>query len=174
MNRSIGKTPFEVVYTNPPQLALDLAPLPKLSGQSVAAENMAQRVRNIQVEVKQSLEEANKKYKAAADKHRRAKVFKEGDQVMVYLRKSRLSTATYSKLADRKYGPFRVKAKINDNAYIIDLPEHMQISSTFNVADLYEYYPDKPLYPESNSRASSPEVEVTYAGHNHKKCVIDW
>lgn len=29
MNRSTGMTPFEIVYTYPPQLALDLAPLPK-------------------------------------------------------------------------------------------------------------------------------------------------
>ncbi|XP_073260712.1 uncharacterized protein [Populus alba] len=107
LNRSTGKTPFQIVYCHPPHHALDLAPLPKIPGMSIAAEHMVDRIKTIQEEVRANLEEANVKYKTAADRKRRAKIFQ----------------------------------KINDNAYVVDLPTEMTISPTFNIADLFEYHP---------------------------------
>ncbi|KAJ4706620.1 Transposon Ty3-I Gag-Pol polyprotein [Melia azedarach] len=153
MNRSTSKTPFEVVYLQPPRHALDLVTLPALLGVSKAAENMAEKIQKIQEEVRASLESANEKYKQDADQHRRQKVFQEGDLVMAYLRKIRFP-GIRSKLQNRKYGPFRVAGKINENAYVLQLPSEWNISNTFNVADLYEYHEDEVLYPE-NLRTSS-------------------
>jgi uncharacterized protein (UPF0276 family) len=87
INRSIGKTPFQIVYCQPPRHALDLAPLPKLPSMSIAVEHMADRIKAIQEEVRTNLEESNARYKAAADRKRRAKIFQVGDLVMVYLHK---------------------------------------------------------------------------------------
>jgi hypothetical protein len=42
-------------------------------------------------------------------------------------------------LMPRGDGPFRVLAKINDNAYKIDLPPSYGVSNTFNVANLLPY-----------------------------------
>lgn len=110
-----GRSPFSLVYLKPPKHALDLARLPKVAGSNVAAENMAEQASNVQAEVKARLERKNAKYKAAADVERREKLFAESDQVMVFLRKERFPLGSYNKLKPRKYGPYKVVKKINDN-----------------------------------------------------------
>ncbi|KAL7129291.1 hypothetical protein ABFS83_13G056100 [Erythranthe nasuta] len=150
---------FALVYRAAPKHAVDLIRLPQEHRKSVAAERLANEVRDVQVEVKERLEQKNGKYKATADEHRKLKTFHAGDDVMVFLRKERFPVGTYSKLKPKKYGPFKVLQKINDNAYVIDLPAHMGISKTFNVSDLYEYQENTPLYPDTSSRSSSFKEE---------------
>ena len=141
----------------PPKHALDLVPLPELPGVSQAAKKMAERIQAMQEEVRQKLEAINAKYKEAADKKRCEKIFNVGDLVLVYFRKERFPVVTYNKLKDKKYGPFQITKKINNNAYMVALPPDMNISSTFNGSDLYDYHP--PYEPDSgNSRSSHFQV----------------
>ena len=69
-----------------PNHALDLVKLPKVPGFSVATSDLAEHVQPVQEDVKQKLHKANKKYKAVADKYRKYKVFKVGDEVMIFLK----------------------------------------------------------------------------------------
>ena len=55
----------------------------------------------------------------------------------------------YSKLRQRKYGSYQIVKKINNNVYVVDLPNWMEISKTFNVVDLTLFQPYMSLgYPE--------------------------
>ena len=138
VNRSTTLSPFAVVYSFTPRIPLDLLQIPSPNGKSIAAHNFANQVNDTHSKVQATLAETYAKYKAASDKHKRSKIFKEGDLVMVFLRKERFRTGTYNKLKPKKYGPFKILRKIYDNAFIIDLPPHFGISSTFNVSDIYE------------------------------------
>jgi len=127
---------------------------------SQAAENMANCIQAMQEEVRQKLEANNAKYKEATDKKRWEKIFSVRDLVLVYIRNERFHIGTYNKLMNKKYGSFHITKKINNNAYVVALPPNMNISSTFNVADLYEYHPrDAP--DNGKSRSSSFQVGET-------------
>jgi hypothetical protein len=67
--------------------------------------------------------------------HRQA-IFEPGDWVWVHMRKERFPASKRSKLHLRGDGPFQVLARINNNAYKLDLPGEYNISATFNVFDI--------------------------------------
>jgi hypothetical protein len=52
------------------------------------------------------------------------------------MRKERFPARRKSKLHPRGDGPFQVLARINNNAYKLDLPGEYNISATFNVYDI--------------------------------------
>ncbi|KAK1616639.1 hypothetical protein QYE76_022156 [Lolium multiflorum] len=143
-NRAVHSTtelcPFEVVYGFKPITPLDLLPLPIHERVNMEASKRADFVKKIHVKTKELIEKKGKSNAARLNKKRKEMLFKHGDLVWVHFRKDRFPKLRKSKLKPRGVGPYKVLAKINDNAYSIDLPEdEFGVSNSFNVADLTPY-----------------------------------
>ncbi|KAK1662638.1 hypothetical protein QYE76_050797 [Lolium multiflorum] len=143
-NRAVHSTtelcPFEVVYGFKPITPLDLLPLPIHERVNMEASKRADFVKKIHVKTKELIEKKGKSNAARMNKKRKEMLFKPSDMVWVHFRKDRFPKPRKSKLKPRGAGPYKVLAKINDNAYSIDLPiDVFGVSNSFNVADLTPY-----------------------------------
>ena len=64
-------------------------------------------------------------------------IFNEGALVWVHQCKEHSPQERNSKLNPRGDGPFKVLKKMNNNAYVVDIPtSKYDISNSFNVTDL--------------------------------------
>ena len=146
-NRAVHSTtqlcPFEVVYGFKPITPLDLLPLSIQEGVNMEASKRADFVKKIHEKTKQAIESKGKHIADRVNKMRKEVIFQPGDMVWVHFRKDRFPTLRKSKLMPRGAGPYKVLARINDNAYKIDLPStEFGVSNSSNVADLTPYSGD--------------------------------
>jgi hypothetical protein len=148
-NRAVHSTtkmcPFEIVYGFKPNTPIDVLPLPLQERSNMEASKRAAYIKKIHEKTKEELEKKAKYFAAKANKYRKKVIFEPGDLVWVHLRKDHFLDRRKSKLMPRGDGPFRVLARINDNAYKIDLSNDYGVSTTFNVADLTPYFGDDEL-----------------------------
>src|ERR1041385_4962881 len=105
------------------------------------ASQRADYVKNIHDKTREAIEKQGKTVAAARNQSRKQILFQPGYMVWVHLRKDRFPGLRDSKLKSRGAGPYKVLAKISDNAYSIDIPisKFGGASKTFNVADLSPY-----------------------------------
>ena len=71
--------------------------------------------------------------------HRRSKEFNVGDYIMVCIHPEGIPKKFSKKLYVRAIGPYSIIHKLRSNAYLLDLPNDMDISHVFNVEDLLSY-----------------------------------
>ena len=139
VNRSTGKSPFQIVNGYSPRTPIDLVPLPPHMRVSEPAENFATHIHDLHAEIRRKISLSNEEYKLAADVHRRSKEFNVGDHVMVRIRLERIPKTFSKKLYARAMGPYSIIRKMGSNAYLLDLPNDMDISPVFNIEDLLPY-----------------------------------
>ncbi|WZZ15735.1 hypothetical protein YC2023_108824 [Brassica napus] len=169
-------SPFEIVYGFQPETPLDFTELPSSMYRSRDGAAKAEFVKNMHLKVKERIEAKAAKVKAKYDQKRKEILFEPGDLVWLHMRPERFPEARKSKLSPRGTGPFRILKKINDNAYILDLPAEFKISHTFNVSDLSPFHADsddfaddgvlrpEPLQEGGNDEAIQVEVPIVRHG----------
>ena len=115
---------------------IDLFPLPSVFE---PAENFAKHIHDLHAEIRRKISLSKEEYKLVAAVYRRSKEFNVGEYVMVHIRPERIPKTFSKKLYARSMGPYSVIRKMGFNAYLLDLPNDMDISSVFNVGDLLPY-----------------------------------
>jgi hypothetical protein len=122
--------------------------------------------------VKERLLKSNQKYKHRADQHWRQLRFEVGDLFLAHLRKERFPRGTHNKLKMKKIRPCKVLRKFRENAYEIELPDGIDISLIFNIADLYPYKAG-----EAETRTEEPVIrwvkQLPIAEKPQMECILD-
>ena len=90
INRSIGKSHFQIFNSNSPRTPIDLVPLPPHMRVFEPTENFAKHIHDLHAEIRQKFSFSNEEYKLTADVHRRSKEFNVGEYVMVHIRLKRI------------------------------------------------------------------------------------
>lgn len=139
INRTTGKSTFEVVYGVHLRGIFELRDLGGATIKSGYAEDFSQSMKEVHESVRQALKENTSKTKQKVDEKRRNLQFQVGDLVMVHLKKERLQKGVPNKLQMRRIGPCSILANYGENAYKVDLPSDIGLSPVFNIADLVTY-----------------------------------
>ena len=103
-------------------------PLPPYMHVSEPVENFAEYIHDLHAEIRRKISLSNEEYKLIADVHRRSKEFNIGDYVIVCIHPERIQKTFSKKLYAIAMGPYSIIRKLGFNAYLLDLPNDMDIS----------------------------------------------
>ncbi|KAK1677405.1 hypothetical protein QYE76_038253 [Lolium multiflorum] len=150
-----SRSPFMVVYGFEPLTALDILPLPLHERINMDFDKRTAAVKKLHEETRATIQEHVRRQATRLNAKKKERIFQEGDLVWIHLRKERFPHERNSKLKPRGDGPFKVLKRINNNAYVIDIPTSKYlVTNTFNVADLSPYHEDE---EEQESRRLFPK-----------------
>ncbi|WVZ75850.1 hypothetical protein U9M48_023874 [Paspalum notatum var. saurae] len=150
-----------IVYGYIPRAPIDLFALDAADAPHIDAAAHIDHMITLHEQTQQNIAATNAKYQVAGSKGRKHVTFEPGDMVWLHLRKDRFPTLRRSKLMPRAAGPFKVLTKINDNAYILDLPAEFGVSTSFNVADLKPYVGEDEELPSRTTSISKGRMMRT-------------
>ncbi|KAK1632864.1 hypothetical protein QYE76_007179 [Lolium multiflorum] len=140
-HKTTSRSPFMVVYGFEPYTALDILPLPLHERINMDFDKRTAAVKKLHEETRATIQEHVLRQANRINAKKKERIFQEGDLVWIHLRKERFPHERNSKLKPRGDGPFKVLKRINNNAYVIDIPTSKYlVSNTFNVSDLSPYH----------------------------------
>jgi hypothetical protein len=140
-----GLTPFFIDRGAHPRLPLSTSTAGGVGSESPG--QYAQRMRQLELSVRELLASAQRERKAKLDAGRVDTVFHVGDRVLLRTREL-LDAADIGKLRPRWDGPFTVTACPSPNAYTLALPRKMRCSATVNVDRLKPFHERVDAPPE--------------------------
>jgi hypothetical protein len=160
-NRSVHSTMkvslFQVVYGFNPRAPIDLLPLPPSETTCFDASQRSEFILKMHETTKLNIEKINEKYRIAASKGRNEVKLEPDDSVWLHLRKELFLELRKSKLMSCATGPFKIIAKINDNAYKLELPPKFRVSPSFNISDLPPYLGEEDEMPSRTTSIQEGE-----------------
>ena len=149
------RSPFMIVYGFEPLTALDILPLPLHERANMDVVKRAQTMKKLHEDTRATIEQQVLRQASRLNKTKKEMIFDEGDLVWIHLSKDRFPKERDSKLKPRGDGPFKVLKRINNNAYVIDIPTSKYlVSSTFNVKDLSPYHGEDEVEKVEESRTT--------------------
>ncbi|KAK1681414.1 hypothetical protein QYE76_042262 [Lolium multiflorum] len=136
-----SRSPFMIVYGFEPPTALDILPLPLHERTNMDFDKRTTAMKKLHEETRETIQEHVLRQANRLNAKKKERVFEEGDLVWIHLRKERFPQERNSKLKPRGDGPFKVLKRINNNAYVIDIPTSKYlVNNTFNISDLSPYH----------------------------------
>jgi hypothetical protein len=162
-NTDHSSTKYSPFYANTgyhplhPSTIIDLT-----ESQAPSVTERLERIRSLHTALKSNMQESQERYTKYYDMKRQdsSNAFKVGD--LVWLNRKNIDTTRPSLKLDHKLlGPFRIKAKVSDLAFTLDLPATMDCHPTFGVSLLEKYKPghrDQPQDPP-------PRIEIDSHGY---------
>jgi translation initiation factor IF-1 len=145
------------VYGFNPRAPIDLLPLPPSEITCFDASQRSEFILKMHETTKLNIKKMNEKYRIAANKGRKEVKLEPGDLVWLHLRKERFSELRKSKLMSRAAGPFKILAKINNNAYKLELPPEFGVSPSFNISDLRPHFGEEDEIPSMTTSMQEGE-----------------
>jgi hypothetical protein len=127
------------VYDFNPRAPINLLPLPPSETTCFDASQRSEFILGMHETTKLNIEKMNEKYRIAASKGHKEVKLEPADLVWLHLRKERFLELRKSKLISRAAGPFKIFAKINNNAYKLELSSEFGVSHNFKISDLRPY-----------------------------------